>query len=143
MFAFMLGGFHFEVFYRSKNNVAAVIFFLVYESIMAIMLLNLLIAIMTDSYGKVTLHTWQLPISFSFQVMADERLWNLCSKAQIIDELETTLPKFITSRWDAPYIHVLTASPRKDVSLNKLWMRLDMAGEQNAKTTSELMGSQS
>jgi len=42
--------------------------------------------------------------------MADEKLWNLCSKAQIIDELETTLPRFLTSRWDAPYVHVLKAS---------------------------------
>ena len=72
--------------------------------------------------------------------MADERLWNLCSKAQIIDELETTLPRFVTSRWDAPYIHVLKPSLRKDVSLNALWTRLDMAGEQSIKTTTELMG---
>ena len=55
MFAFMLGGFQFEVFYNSENEGAAVVFFLIYESIMAIMLLNLLIAIMTDAYGKVGL----------------------------------------------------------------------------------------
>lgn len=54
MFAFVLGGFHFEVFYESQNKGAAIVFFLIYQSIMAIMLLNLLIAIMTDSYGKVS-----------------------------------------------------------------------------------------
>jgi len=54
MFSFMLGGFHFEIFYEGKHNkAAAIVFFIIYESVMAIMLLNLLIAIMTDSYGKV------------------------------------------------------------------------------------------
>lgn len=55
MFSFVLGGFQFDVFYESENAVAVIIFFVIYESIMAIMLLNLLIAIMTDSYGKVEL----------------------------------------------------------------------------------------
>lgn len=71
--------------------------------------------------------------------MADEKLWNLCSKAQIIDELETTLPRFVTSKWDAPYIHVLKTAPRKDVNLNALWTKLDVAGEQTAKTTTDLI----
>eukprot|EP00210_Caulerpa_lentillifera_P005001 g4775.t1 len=125
MFSFVLGGFHFDVFYKSQNKAAAIIFFLIYQSIMAIMLLNLLIAIMTDSYAKV---------------MDDEKLWNLCSKAQIIDELETTLPRFLTSQWDAPYVHVLKLIPRETVNLNSVWNRIDMAGEQSAKTMTELTG---
>lgn len=55
MFTFMLGGFDFHVFFESKHAVIAIIFFAVYEFLMAIMALNLLIAIMTDSYSKVIL----------------------------------------------------------------------------------------
>ena len=71
--------------------------------------------------------------------MADERLWNWCSKAQIIDELETTLPKFLTSHWNPPFVHILRIAPQKNLNLNSLWMRIDMAGEQSIKNTSDLM----
>lgn len=81
----MLGEFDYEIFYNTTEpeiKYAAICIFLVYEGFIGVMLLNLLIAIMADSYTIV---------------MADERLWNLCSKAQIIDELETSLPKWCTN----------------------------------------------
>ena len=53
MFSFMLGGFETDSFYRSRQPGVVISFFVVYEFVMAIMLLNLLIAIMTDSYSKV------------------------------------------------------------------------------------------
>ena len=57
MFSFMLGGFDTDIFYDTTNPkpIVSVAFFVLYEAVMAIMLLNLLIAIMTDSYSKVTL----------------------------------------------------------------------------------------
>lgn len=57
MFSFMLGGFDTNVFYDAQNPdpIISVTFFVMYEAVMAIMLLNLLIAIMTDSYSKVQL----------------------------------------------------------------------------------------
>lgn len=53
MFSFMLGGFETSIFYKAKNSEVAVVFFVLYESVMAILLLNLLIGIMTNSYAKV------------------------------------------------------------------------------------------
>ena len=55
MFSFMLGGFDTDIFYDTKDPdpIISVAFFVLYEAVMAIMLLNLLIAIMTDSYSKV------------------------------------------------------------------------------------------
>ncbi|GMH40202.1 hypothetical protein BSKO_08106 [Bryopsis sp. KO-2023] len=123
MFSFMLGGFDFHVFFESRHAVAAVCFFVLYEFIMAIMLLNLLIAIMTDSYSKV---------------MENEHLWNLCSKAQIIDELETTLPKWLVRRWNPSYVHILKISPRRQVDMGSLHDRLDITEGRLASTSKEM-----
>lgn len=123
MFSFMLGGFDFHVFFKSKNPEAAVCFFVLYEFIMAIMLLNLLIAIMTDSYSKV---------------MENEHLWNLCSKAQIIDELETTLPKWLVRRWNPSYVHILKISPRRQIDMGSLHDRLDITEGRLASTSKEM-----
>ncbi|GMH44122.1 hypothetical protein BSKO_12056 [Bryopsis sp. KO-2023] len=112
MFSYMMGGFHFELFYDSSRSTAVIIFFLIYESIMAIMLVNILIAIMTDSYSLV---------------MEEEQAWGLCSKAQIIDELETALPSFITQKWNPKFLHILKVSPRKEVLVDTLWTKLGMA----------------
>lgn len=53
MFYFMLGGFDVKLFYMGSNETISVAFFLIFESVMAVMLLNLLIAVMTDAYSKV------------------------------------------------------------------------------------------
>lgn len=55
LFSFMLGGFEVDVFYDENGPDPSVTipFFVLYESVMSIVLLNLLIAIMTDSYSKV------------------------------------------------------------------------------------------
>ncbi|GMH44243.1 hypothetical protein BSKO_12177 [Bryopsis sp. KO-2023] len=125
MYCFMLGGFDVKLFYMGSNELVSVSFFLLFESVMAVMLLNLLIAIMTDSYSKV---------------MEDEQLWILCSKAQIIDELETTLPKFITKRWNPSYVQILKVGPGKNVSLDSLWNRLDLAEGHLVGVTEEVLG---
>jgi hypothetical protein len=42
------------VFYNSTNPAAAMILFTIYEFIMNVLLLNIMIASMTSSFGKVT-----------------------------------------------------------------------------------------
>ena len=41
------------------------------------------------------------------QVMEDEQLWNLCSRALIVDELEMTIPRWLMKRWNPRYVHFL------------------------------------
>jgi hypothetical protein len=43
-----------QVFYNSTNPAAAMILFSIYEFIMNVLLLNIMIASMTSSFGKVT-----------------------------------------------------------------------------------------
>jgi hypothetical protein len=44
--------------------------------------------------------------------LQDEGLRFLCSKAEIIDELETTLPDWVRSpSWHPPFVHILKFHP--------------------------------
>ena len=70
--------------------------------------------------------------------MEDEHLWNLCSKAQIIDELETTIPSWLTKRWNPPYVHILRLGPKKAVNLDSLWDRLDLTETRLVSTSKEM-----
>ena len=70
--------------------------------------------------------------------MEDEHLWNLCSKAQIIDELETTMPSWLIRRWNPTYVHILKLSPKKAVNLDSLWDRLDLTETRLVSTTKEM-----
>lgn len=66
--------------------------FVLYEILMSIAVLNLLIAVMTESYT---------------QLMQNERLMFTYSRAVIIDEMEICLPRFhIRSKIEiSPYVH--------------------------------------
>lgn len=70
--------------------------------------------------------------------MENEQVWNLCSKAQIIDELETSLPKWIVRRWNPTYVHILKISPRKEVDMSSLMDRLDVTEGTLFNTSQEL-----
>lgn len=70
--------------------------------------------------------------------MEDEHLWNLCSKAQIIDELETTMPSWLIRRWNPPYVHILKLGPKKAVNLDSLWDRLDLTESRLVSTSKEM-----
>ena len=60
-------------------------------------MLNILIASMTNSFSKAT---------------QDEGLRFLQAKAEVIDELEATLPAWLQPRgWFPPFIHVLKFHP--------------------------------
>jgi hypothetical protein len=101
MFSYMLAMFDYNVFYGSTNPTAAMVLFIMFEFVMNVLLLNVLIASMTSSFSKIT---------------QDEGLRFLCSKAEIIDELETTLPKWVKSKaWYPPFIHILKKTSRQHI----------------------------
>lgn len=54
LFAYMLGDFDLEDFAQYDNPVVAVIMFMVFEIVMALIVLNLLIALMTEAYQRVS-----------------------------------------------------------------------------------------
>eukprot|EP00775_Hariotina_reticulata_P003763 gene3763-4022_t len=109
MFSYMLAMFDYNVFYNSTNPTAAMLLFIMFEFVMNVLLFNVLIASMTNSFSKIT---------------QDEGLRFLCSKAEIIDELESTLPAWIKSpRWYPKFIHILKFHPDStyEVNLNSVW----------------------
>ena len=78
MFAMMLGDFDVEVFYESNRAYIALPLFILYMIIMMIVLLNLLIAIMGDSFDRVK---------------SNEELFFMKARASVIDDVESMLSK--------------------------------------------------
>lgn len=95
----------------SSNPVAASLLGVLFVFSLATVLMNLLISIMTNTLEKVT---------------ENEGLRMLLSKAQAIDELESTIPSFV-ERWSPGlfprFLHVLRVDPDKldTVRLDQLW----------------------
>ncbi|GMH44150.1 hypothetical protein BSKO_12084 [Bryopsis sp. KO-2023] len=92
-FSFMLGGFQTEYFFQSVGwtPIATSLLFAIFEILVAVTLLNLLVAIMIDSYAKIK---------------KDESLLRDLNRAHVIDELEMTLPSFLMGT-SHEYIHML------------------------------------
>ncbi|GBF94613.1 hypothetical protein Rsub_06728 [Raphidocelis subcapitata] len=80
IFAFATGGPDFGLLWKSSVPVAASLLCFVYNFVLAIVLLNLLIAVMSDSYGRI---------------MEREEGRFRAAQAQMIDELEVTLPPWL------------------------------------------------
>ncbi|GIL53385.1 hypothetical protein Vafri_9025 [Volvox africanus] len=109
MFAYMLQMFDYSVLYNSTHPVLAMILFMAYELMVAVLLLNIMIALMTAAFARVS---------------ADEGLRYLIYKAEVIDELESTLPPWLMrSAWFPHFVHVLKVSPRStyEINLNSVW----------------------
>ena len=53
MFNFMVSGFEFGIFYDCHNPQAAILLVVLYMFVVAVIFLNLLVGIMTDSWSKV------------------------------------------------------------------------------------------
>ncbi|GAX81542.1 hypothetical protein CEUSTIGMA_g8970.t1 [Chlamydomonas eustigma] len=112
MFSFLLAMFDLNSLYNSTNPSAAMLLFIIYEYVMNIMLLNVMIAIMASSFNRA---------------MAEEGSRLQFSKAQIIDELESTLPGlFHHSTWYPSFVHVLKVQPGSalDINLGSIWSSL-------------------
>lgn len=54
MFSYMLAMFDYNVFYNSTNPTAAMLLFIAFEFVMNVLMLNVLIASMTNSFSKLT-----------------------------------------------------------------------------------------
>jgi hypothetical protein len=54
MFSYMLAMFDYNVFYNSTNPTAAMLLFIMFEFVMNVLLFNVLIASMTNSFSKIT-----------------------------------------------------------------------------------------
>ena len=70
-----------NTFYNSRNPKMATLMFLIYTFVVNVVYVNLLIAIMTNTYARVR---------------ENEGLRFLINKAKLIDELEMTLPVWLT-----------------------------------------------
>ncbi|GMH43596.1 hypothetical protein BSKO_11518 [Bryopsis sp. KO-2023] len=95
LFAFMLGDFDISVIYGAPNSRTAIFLFLMYMAAMAIVLLNLLIAIMGDSYERVK---------------NSEETQFLRARAIAIDDAESMMSSFRTRMIGAEiktFVHVL------------------------------------
>eukprot|EP00210_Caulerpa_lentillifera_P005045 g4818.t1 len=105
-YAVLLGSFDSDYVFNTNNSVIKGIFFLFFQVCMSIMVLNLLIAVVTDSYAKV---------------MKKKRALYNKGRAQLIDELEVALPKSFIKDFD-PYIHfgVIVKKETKDYELSAL-----------------------
>jgi len=112
-------GLDLEELLSSSVPLPATLLNLAYTFIMGLVLVNLLIGIMSNALNRVTEH---------------EALKLLLHKAQVIDELEATLPRWLENRYEAEWyprhIHVLRIDPDRidKVDLNALW-----APEQNSE----------
>ena len=53
MFNFMVSGFEFGIFYECHNPEAAIVLVVLYMFVVAVIFLNLLVGVMTDSWSKV------------------------------------------------------------------------------------------
>ena len=106
------GGLDYEEMLQSHVPVAAALLNVAYAFVMGMVLVNLLIGIMSNALNRVTEH---------------EALKLLLYKAEIIDELEATLPRWLENRfrnqWYPRHIHVLRIDPSKleRVDLGALW----------------------
>ncbi|GMH44224.1 hypothetical protein BSKO_12158 [Bryopsis sp. KO-2023] len=100
VFGMMMGGFEYNMFFKTGGPLPIMtsIFFIVFQTLVAIMFLNLLIAIMTEAYLKI---------------MEQEQLYRDSSRAQVIDELEMTLPRFMLRKKTHAYVHFLVVKRKK------------------------------
>eukprot|EP00210_Caulerpa_lentillifera_P000770 g745.t1 len=109
--------------YRPTLQVQAImIFFCLYMVVMSILFYHLLIAMIIDSHSR------QMEI---------RKLWVHLSRAEIINILETALPRFVTDQYVCPYIHVLRIVPVRDASYEKIWKQISEAESSNAISQQE------
>jgi len=99
--------------YRPTIQTQAIMLFLcLYMVLMSILFYHLLIAMVIDSHSRQ---------------MEVKKLWVHLSRAEIINILETALPRFLTEQFACPYIHVLRIVPVRDANYQKIWKQISEA----------------
>ncbi|KAL6778251.1 TRP11A [Auxenochlorella protothecoides x Auxenochlorella symbiontica] len=97
--------------HKSHNPVTASLLGVGFVFVMGVVLMNLLIGILTASLERVT---------------DNEGLRMLLSKAQVIDEIDSTLPRFVENKYPhlyPKYLHVLRVDPGRldHVEVASVW----------------------
>jgi hypothetical protein len=94
VFTLAVGGPDMEPLWNSSVPVASTVLCIVCTLVITVIFLNLLIAIMSDSYSRI---------------MDNEENRFRCNQAAMIDELEETIPSWMydNKRWSPKYIHFL------------------------------------
>ncbi|GBF92276.1 flagellar associated protein [Raphidocelis subcapitata] len=116
---YALGGVQLSTMLDSSNPRAAMGLSIVYQFSMSMVLMNLLVGVMCASASKAAQH---------------EDLKALLARAQVLDELETTLPAWV-ERWmlggkgHPAFVHVLRLDPKSLDSVEgaQLWRRTSSA----------------
>jgi len=116
-----------KTYSKSHNALFAVLLLVIFVFVMTLLLLNILIALMSDAAAKVNEHE-----KSQFQL----------SRACIIDELETTLPEFFRMRnaklWYPRYIHFIKVNhDYESVKMLDLGMSADDTGDGSGSDSSE------
>ncbi|KAK9804624.1 hypothetical protein WJX73_000016 [Symbiochloris irregularis] len=127
MVGVMLGGADIKLFYGSHNAGVCIALLLVFIFAMSLVLLNCLIGIMADACSRVS--------------NSDQSLF-LFSRAQIIDELETVIPRSIRMRcpgWYPRYVHFLQVN-KKSADPNLLDEMDPAADSEDGSSTSGITG---
>ncbi|CAL8463282.1 g2816 [Coccomyxa elongata] len=112
VFAAAVGEFESDTYIQHHNPRLTVPLLVLYLFVVTVIMLNLLIALLTNAQEKMT---------------ENAGLRAVVSKAQIIDELENTLPGWLKrqggNRWYPYYIHMLKLAPaqRGELSAEALW----------------------
>ena len=110
-YAILLGNFETDYVFDGTNRPVKGVFFLFFQVIMSITVLNLLIAVMTESYGTVQSALLMITVMrLRMQVTTESRIMYNIGRAQIMDELEVALPKSWGPRLK-PFCHFLMVEP--------------------------------
>eukprot|EP00210_Caulerpa_lentillifera_P005037 g4811.t1 len=117
-YSVLLGNFESAYIFDTNNKFIKGIYFLLFQLFMAITVLNLLIAVMTESYTET---------------MKRERITYNKSKAEIIDELELSLPRVFYPKFK-PYIHFIVCEKRKR-------LRYELSALRSKEASTELVES--
>ena len=125
---------------ESKGEFFSILFFLcVYMVTMSILLYHLLIAMVIDSHSRVILCTQCLfgSLCVPLQQMEVKKLWVHLSRAEIINIMETALPRKMTQKYAYAYIHVLRVIPMRSANLDKLWHQAHIAENTATKSAED------
>ena len=109
---------------ETKGEFFSILFFLcIYMVTMSILLYHLLIAMVIDSHSRVIVCTECLfgSLCVHMQQMEVKKLWVHLSRAEIINIMETALPRKLTQKYAYAYIHVLRVIPMRSANLDKIW----------------------
>eukprot|EP00210_Caulerpa_lentillifera_P004413 g4210.t1 len=118
-YSVLLGNFETSYVFETDNRFIKGLYFLLFQLIMSITVLNLLIAVITESYSNT---------------MKKENIMYNKGRAQIVDELELSLPAMFYPNFK-PYVHFIVCEKPKrlEYELSALVSQRDSNGSEEIK----------